>query len=44
MSAEVACALRFFRAMEGVEANSDNVLHQDLEIHDFDLPDAGVYR
>jgi ketosteroid isomerase-like protein len=44
MSTAMTCALRFFRAVEGVEADAADLLHEAIEIHDFDLPDAGVYR
>ena len=44
MSAAMACALRFFRTVEGEEADAADLLHPEIEVHDFDLPDAGVYR
>ena len=44
MSTTMACALRFFGAMEGGEADVADLLHEEIEVHDFDLPDAGVYH
>jgi ketosteroid isomerase-like protein len=44
MNGPMACALRFFRAVEGVEDDIADVLHDEIEVHDFDLPDAGVYH
>lgn len=45
MSTAVATVMRFMTGVEGAsdEAVAD-VLHQQIEIHDFDLPDAGVYH
>jgi len=45
MSATMARALRFFEAVEGsTDTDIDDVLHDEIEVHDFDLPDAGVYH
>jgi ketosteroid isomerase-like protein len=44
VSAEtVMVAIRFWEAARG-PAETWDVLHDDIEVHDFDLPDAGVYR
>jgi ketosteroid isomerase-like protein len=43
MSRSMACALRFFRAVEEAEDDVTPLLHEEIEVHDFDLPDAGVY-
>jgi ketosteroid isomerase-like protein len=40
---DVATALRFWLAVEGV-GDVTEVLHHDIEVHDFDLPDAGIYQ
>ena len=44
MSAAVSVALRFFEAIEQQDANALALVHEDIEVHDFDLPDAGVYH
>jgi uncharacterized protein len=45
MSATMARALRFFDAVEGSgDEDIADVLHDEIEVHDFDLPDAGVYH
>lgn len=41
--AEVGTALRFWQVLERYERPGD-FLHDDVEVHDFDLPDAGVYH
>ena len=45
MSAAVATVLRFMAGMEGGQGDGlADLLHGQIEIHDFDLPDAGVYH
>ena len=45
MSAAVATVLRFMTGMEtGQDAGLADMLHEEIEVHDFDLPDAGVYH
>jgi ketosteroid isomerase-like protein len=44
MSAAVATALRFFETVERQDQDGLALLHDDIEVHDFDLPDAGVYH
>jgi hypothetical protein len=44
MSAAVATVLRFMSGFEtGLNAPAGEFLHEEIEVHDFDLPDAGVY-
>lgn len=45
MSAAVTTVLRFMSGVEG-GGNDDaaDLLHDEIEVHDFDLPDAGVYH
>jgi ketosteroid isomerase-like protein len=45
MSAAVATVLRFaVGVVTGQDSGAADLLHEEIEIHDFDLPDAGVYR
>lgn len=45
MSAAVTAVLRFMTVMEtGQDGGAPDLLHEEIEVHDFDLPDAGVYR
>jgi len=45
MSAAVATVRRFMMGVEtGEEDGVADLLHEEIEIHDFDLPDAGVYH
>ena len=44
MSLAVATALRFFEAIEQQDENGLALVDEAIEIHDFDLPDAGVYH
>jgi ketosteroid isomerase-like protein len=42
-AAEVGTVLRFWQILES-SGSPDGLLHDEVEVHDFDLPDAGVYR
>jgi ketosteroid isomerase-like protein len=44
MSVEsIGIALRFWQLAES-SADPGDLLHEDIEVHDFDLPDAGIYH
>ena len=44
MSAAVGVVLRFLTVVENGDPGGMDVIGRDIEVHDFDLPDAGVYR
>lgn len=45
MSAAVSTVRRFMIGVEtGTDDGAADLLHEEIEIHDFDLPDAGVYH
>ncbi len=44
MSAGVRTVLRFLDGIEAENEAAADMLHEAIEVHDFDLPDAGVYH